>query len=361
MKSKRFFVALAVALLLAVASGTAWANDQIISTVTIPTGEPAPVIQDNGAVSGNIRLNYTVFDTQWPCGQFAQFNLDLVAQLGTGRGGSYPADLNLAVSGSGTPVQLSPDPSYFAVTGTTWTGSSLVSVYIDCSKVSSSPTDGSTIDGQLNESVTLPGSSASAHINSITTVQVHIKLVFPTSCLKLYSFETNQDTGVLLNSVDVNASGNPQRVRSTSPGQISVDALVANTCVSPMSFDLRIGLDPNWNTNPSGNPGNATFTYTTEGEFDPSTYNLAAFGTGTAQGQSLCLSNVTLPAGDSFLTRVHSAITSGILASGLPGDSTFDFSATLFAPNTTCSGTPLDSSIVGPSNPANSYLAFTVR
>jgi len=361
MKSKQTYLVLGLVLLLAAVSGTALANDQIISTV-IPAGEPTPIIEDNGAASGNIRLNYTVVGTQFPCGQFAQFDLGLAAQLGTGNG-VYPADLSLAASGKGTPVQLSPSPASFSVGGVGWSGSSLVTIYIDCSKLSGSPEDGDVIDGQMNVSATMPSGHGSAHLDTITTVQVHIKLVFPDpeACLKLYSFESGQDDGVLLSAITVNAKKSSGEVKSTQPGQVSVDALVANTCTSSMSFDLLVGLDPLWQTNPSGNPGNATFVYTTAGEFDVATFDLAAFGTGTPRGQLLCLPNVILEEGDSFLARIHSAIISGIFKSDLPIGGEFAFSATLYTAGTGCTAGPLGASIVSPDNPAISALPFTIK
>ena len=355
MKGKARLTGLALALLLALVSTTAWGNDKIISTVT-PVSGPTPIIEVNGVAQGNIRLNYTVQGTTFPCGPFAEFDLGLEDQRGTGQGGTYPAELKLSVSGNGTPVQLLPSPDEFSVGSVGWKGSSRVTVYINCSKVSTTPSDGDVLDGQMNEST-----PPQAHLDTITTVQVHITLAVPTAdCLKLYSFESYQDTGDLLSHVDVRApSGN---VRSTNPGQVSVDAMVVNTCQWDKSFDLLVSLDPDWQTNPSGNPGNATFTYTTAGEYDLSTYNFNTFdasGTETKQGQKLCLTNLTLPAGDSFLTRVHSAIKDGLSTSDLPIDGDFDFSATLYSANTTCTGDPLAG--VGPINPDTSHLTYTVK
>ena len=190
MKSKQIYVILGLVLMLATAGGTALANDNIKSNVTIPVGQPVPIIENNGTASGTIRLNYTFAGTEFQCGPFAQFNLDMIDELGTGQGGSYPADLNLAVSGLGTPVQLSPSPNYFSVNGVGWGGSSLVTVNIDCGNLDDDPTDGDVIDGQMNVRATVPSGHGSAHLDTITTIQVHIKLIFPTACLKLYSFES---------------------------------------------------------------------------------------------------------------------------------------------------------------------------
>jgi hypothetical protein len=353
-RSRTFAVVVMLLGLMFGATSAARANDKIVSTVT-PISGPVPIIKNNGVPSGTIQLMYTFTGTEFPCGQFATFNLGMVDQAGTsGVSPSYPVGLDLTQSGSGTAVQFSPAPSpnEFSVTAPGWPGNSTVSVSIDCSKLDT-PYDGEGIDGNLNEQTIPQG----AHLDTISTIQVHITLVYPTQCLKLYSFETEQDSSALLTSVALQV--NRGSVKSMSPGQASVDALVVNTCPSPETFDILVGLDPDWETNPHSNPGNATFTYFTTGEVDPSTFNLTTFGTGTPQGEALCLTNVTLPGNESFLTTVHSDIISGLSTSLLPSGNDFDFSATLYQAGSGCAGTPLGSGTVGPSNPATSTVSYT--
>lgn len=319
-----------LAAILAFSSIHALAADQITTTVTAP----GAVIVNNDATNGQVQLTYTVAGTQF-CSStgtqvFKTFNVGLAASAGSGNPVStYPASLTLGQSGAG-PVQLSASPSTFSVTSASWSDNATVTVSIDCSKVGT-PSDGQLIEGILDES-----NLGNNHVGNASGIHVAIKLAYPTACLKAYSFETNQDTGILLNSIMVTANKSGS-VKATNPGEISVDALVQNTCSASQSFDLAVGLDSDWHTNPSDNPGNATFTYNTTGEIDPSTFNLAAFGAGTAQGQQVCLSNVSLAGGDTFLTTVHSQIKSGLTALGLP--SSFGFSATVYPANSGCSGT----------------------
>jgi hypothetical protein len=341
----------------ALASTLAFANDKLTSSVTIPTGQPTPVIVNNGVPNGTIQLWYTYIGTSFPCGTFATFTLNLQDAVGSGAAPSYPVTLNLAQSGSGTPVQLSASPSAFSVSDATWNGSSTVAVSIDCTKLGA-PADGQDIVGNLNESTTPSGS----HLDTISTIQVHIKLAFPSAsaCLKLYSFVTEQDTGTLLNTVSVVKKKSNGTVTSTNPGTISADGMVVNTCPDPETFDLGIGLDKNWQTIPSNNPGNATFTYTETGEVDPANFSLAAFGSGTPQGETPCLGNVTLASGDSFLATVHSQIISGNSASNLP--TAFSFSASLSTANTSCSsGSYLPTTLVSPGNPVTDSLPYTIN
>ncbi len=354
-------------LMLAVVGTTALANDKITSDVDIPAGQPVPTIVENGKSFGTIQLFYTVTGITFPCGEFAQFNLALAKQ-GTATASAY---LKLQPIGQGTAVQLEPSPDSYTVSGSDWTQTSLVTVNINCSDIPSNPPDGYEIVGNMKEGATASETdNRSAHIDTITNIQVHIKLAHPTSCLKLYSFETEQieggtqETNILLNSLNVVVANG--EIKSINPGQVSVDAMVVNICNVPETFDLAVGLDPLFLTNPSGNPGQATFTYRTAGEYDLTTFSLSAFGQGTPQGQTLCLGSITLGGGESFLATVHTGLNKifkNTSVQNLPSDGSFDFSATLFKEGTGCSAPTavlLDAGMVTPSNPALSTLTFTL-
>ncbi len=354
MKLKKFVVVFGSILLLTLASGLARANDNIVSTVTIPAGQPTPIIINNGVPSGTIQLWYTVVGTNYPCGAFAQFNLNLADLAGkSGQSPTYPVGLNLVQSGAGTPVQFSPDPSGFSVSGTSWTDNSTVAVSINCANI---PEGAQDIVGNLNEQTVPSG----AHLDTISTIQVHIRLLNSTSaCLFVYSFETTQDTGLDLTSVVVNVKNSTGVVQSSNPGEISVDGLVANTCAASLSFDLAIGLDSNWESNSTGNP---VQTYTTAGELDPANFspitNLISTG-GSPAGTQLCLQNVTLANGNSFLATVRSDIKTTILASSLPTDGDFDFLATLYQAGSACGTAYPTPSITN--SPGTSTLSFTTK
>jgi hypothetical protein len=350
--AKKLIVAMA-ALCLATAANSAFADDQITTTVTAPfTGSSAPLIINNAATNGTIQVIYTYTGSSLPCGAgttFATFSLSLFDSAGTtGKSPTYPASLSFqdAQNGNGGPVQLSANPAGFSVSGSGLIGSPTVTVSLpDCSKIDPAY-DGEEVNGMLNEA------TGTAHLQTISGVLVKIKLSIPsnTSCLQTYSFETDND-GNPLPSITVNAN-KFNSVKSTQPGEISVDTLIANNCNVPRTFDLKVNLDPGWSTNPVNNPGNAVFTFAVTGEIDPTTFNLAAFGTGTPQGQSLCLSNVSLAAGQSFLDVVHSQIDSGIPIGSLTPNA-FGFNTTLYPAQSGCSGTATAS--------ANSTLPYTVK
>lgn len=355
MKYRAPLCSLLLILMVVLITGSAWANDQIVSTVT-PLTNPytnAPIIQVNGVSQGNIRLVYTLIGTQFPCGPqnpFATFNLNMVDQQGNGPiRGSYPATLTVADSGGGTPIQLSPAPNTFTVNGIGWNDNSTVSVNIDCASLPA-PVDGQIIDGQMNQST-----NNNSHLNTISTIQVHIMLVFPTACLKLYSFESDQNTFDQLTSVKV--IPRTTVTKGTDPSAVSVDAMVVNTCSTPEAFDIGINLGQYW-TNIGATSNAATYTYTSDGEFDPADYGLASWGTGTLQGQTLCIKNFTVQPGNSFLTRVYSQIIAGTWLVNLPTGS-FPFSAALYTPSSNCAGSLLPNTLVTPNNPATSALTWS--
>lgn len=343
-------------LMFAVLSTSALANDQIISTVTNSASGPSAIIVNNGVPSGTIQLWYTYVGSAYPCGQFATFNLALQDNLGTrGQAPTYPVELDLAQSGNGTPVQFSPPPDAAAFSVTAGSlNTSVVTVSINCANLpAGAPYDGEDIVGNLSESTNPPGS----HLDTISTIQVHIKLSIPAAnaCLKLYSFETDE-TGNLLGSVGVTEhSGN---VKSTQPGTISVDALAVNTCPEPQSFDIDVLLDSHWGTQPSNGHGISTFAYNLSGEVDPATYDFTSLTGGTSQVENLCIPSVTLASGDSYLVTVHSAANTPFAP---PASGIFSYGATLSTAGSSCSSSAhLPLSLVSPTNPATSSLGFTV-
>lgn len=349
----RALAAIPFVLMFALVSTSALANDQLVSSVTNSTVGPQAVIVNNGVPSGTIQLWYTYVGTNYPCGQFATFNLALQDNVGTrGTAPTYPVQLNLAQSGNGTPVQFMPppDPASFAVTAGSL-NNSLVSVYIDCTKLPA-PYDGEEIVGNLNESTVPSG----AHLDTVSTVQVHVILSIPaaSACLKLYSFETDE-TGNLLGSLGVTEHSGA--IKSTQPGTISVDGLAVNTCPDSQSFDMDVVLDPNWDTQPSNGHGISTFAYNLSGEVNPSTYDFSTLAGGASQVENLCIQNVILASGDSYLVTVHSAANTPFAP---PSSGSFYFGASLSTPGSGCSSAYLPLSLVSPSNPASSVLGFTV-
>ena len=344
---RAFVGSLVAGLLLAAVSGPAWAkNYDQVKPVVVPYGQPVPIVKENGVTPGTVQLLYTVTALTFPVGEFAQFTLDLSILAGTPGDTKYPDTLTLSQTGSQNLV-LTPTQLEFTVPGAVWTGGTLVTVAIPA-EVAADPTlneDGADLVGNLQ----ITAGPANNHLGTPSTVQVHLRLVHPTACLKVYNFLTAQDDSTPLATAGLNVKNG--LVKATNPGQFSDDVLVVNICTVAQSFDLKVSLAPTFETNPANNPGNAVFTYVTAGEVDPTTFSLASFGTGTPQGQQLCLGHVTVQPDETFLATVHTAIQKGIAA-----PTSASFSATLYGAGSGCSGA-LDP--MADPNPASTTLSLT--
>ena len=349
-------VALTVAaLLFTLGAGTAWAKDSV--KVTVSNASASPVIVNNGQAVGTIQLFYTVTAASFPLGAFATFDVNWLTVLGTPRATNYGSgvEFDLLQDQQGGYVDLSPSPGSFLLTAAGQSGVSTVTVYISTDKDGNPPpsADGTEIVGNLK----LDAGSA---VGTVSNIQVHIRLVHPVSqCLRAYDFVTDQDFVVgILSTTSLNVPKNgahKDQVVSSNPGQFSDNVLIVNTCPIDQSFDLGIGLDPGFS--PQG--ANAVFTYTATGEFDTSSFNVILLGAGTPRGQVLCLQNVTVAAGSSFLATVHSKVADNLPKASLPADGNFDFAATLFQNvNSACTGAPHP--LASP-NPATFTLPFTIN
>jgi hypothetical protein len=335
---------------------TARASDTVTASVT-PNAPPAPVVTSaggGGVTPGTIILDYVVIDTAFTTGLFATFDVNLAVVVGSGKAPLYPVPLSFADIGSPHVTMVaSPDP--MSIAGTGWTGTSTVSIYIPASVGADSAlnADGAQLVGQLQ--LETPSGSK---IDTPTTIKVRIKLVHPTACVRFFNFITDADLITTYTSIQVNVHPQNQRVQGTNPGRLSDNLLVVNTCSSPETFDLKVILDTLFTTAPSGNPGNAVFTYSTSGAIEPNTFVFSSFGTGTPRGQALCLQNLTIAPGTTLLTAVKMDLNPpvGMVASQLP--TAFGFSGELYGAGSTCS-LPL-ASAASP-NPVQLSLGYTLK
>ncbi len=303
---------------------------------------------------GTIHLDYTVVGTSFPAGAFAAFQLNLSDVFTSGRTPSYPTLLSVSQNGADK-VVLTPANSPVSVSGIGWASSMLVTVSIspDVANDPDLDDDGDVIVGKLQLQ------ADDQHLKTTTDVLVKIRLVHPTACLKVYDFITDASLANTLTTTEVNVNSRG-KVTSTNPyGSLSQNVMVVNTCAVSESFDLRVTLDSWFSTHPANNPGNAVFTFSTDGEVDPSTFNLGAFGLGTGQGQNLCLQNVSVPGGSTYLATVHMSLNNGLPATDLPVSGIFSgFGAALTEAGASCAGALVTG--VTP-NPISAPLPFSIK
>lgn len=350
--------AVMTALLLGVTTAAA-AKDAVEVSVT-PVGTPTPIVTVSGHgwtpgtfATGNITLDYVVVGYEFPSGMFAGFNMDLrVGTTSGGRSPLYPTDLSFRDIGS-PDVNMIALPNPMTVTGTGWTGSTAVSIYISPS-VANEPTlteDGAEIVGSLQ--LETPSGS---HLDTPTTIKVRIRLVHPTSCLRMFSFISDADLAVKYTSVELKFHAR-NGLQNMTPGVLSYNVLVVNTCATTETGDLKIALDSLFTTQPNSNPGNAVFTYSANGAVEPASFSAASFGTGTPRGQQMCLASVSIPSNTTLLTTVKmTQAADGKQASELPAS--FTFGGTLYTAASSCSGAlhPM-----ADSNPVTSSLTWVAK
>jgi hypothetical protein len=362
MTNNKTFCAMTVLVLsFALTPPTVWAaRDSLEAKVSDIT--PAHVALTAGGVdlapdtyspSQNIKLSYVLEAFNFPAGitEFGTFNLGLRIVDNSGSNPTNPQNTTVysrrvsvfQQGGGDSQLLLVPSPHYFDRGGPGDFGPSAVTISTDCT--GGCPTDdGSQLVRSLMFEDTGDGVGLANSINGMQ-VQVEITLVHPTQCRQLYNFLTDQDLTTSVESTDVvvvKNGRNAGKVNATTPfGQFSSNVLVTSTCEAPEYFDLKINLDPSFDTNPNGNPGNAVFTHVAGTAVDPETFNINDFYLYSAEGQSLCLSNVTVAAGASLLATVHMGIRRGEHMDDLTA-SPFVFSAQIFESESGCEGDALD-------------------
>ncbi|HEX7230930.1 MAG TPA: hypothetical protein VF452_11095 [Candidatus Binatia bacterium] len=227
-------------------AASAWAKDAVVSAVSTPLSPPNPIIIQNGTqysqgtyAIGTIQLFYTVPAYQFPAGNFGYFTLDLSIQGGKATPPTnYPVNLTLKQTGSAN-LDLDPVTENFNVDSVNWHGSTRVNINIPAA-VASNPSfqvDGAELVGNL-QMVTPSGS----HLDTVTTIQIHLILTHPTDCLKAYSFITNNDNTAQVNPIQVSKQSNNHKV-SSNPQNPHYILVITNTCSVAQCMDTRFGLN----------------------------------------------------------------------------------------------------------------------
>ena len=292
----------------------AWAKDAVKAAVTVGTPSNAitmyngtPYSQGTYAI-GTIQLFYPVVAYQFTAGDFGYFDLQLAIQAGPANPPTnYSVSLNLQQTGS-TNLQLVPDPSNFSVTNSSWSNSSRVHINIPAA-VANDPdfqVDGAELVGNLQ--IVTPGGS---HLDTVTTVQVHLILAHPTSCLKSYALITNNDISAQVDHITVSKGSGSGKV-SSNPQEPHYILVVTNTCSVAQCMDIQFALNSDFELKGA----QAVKTFSSGSEIDTFTEVSSFFGgapTATPKGQATCLTapasltcgsgGIPITAGASFLVK----------------------------------------------------------
>ena len=343
MKSLRSTVLMTL-ILIAATAVTGFAGDNVQVSVQAISPEASIKINGNDVTQGNLQLWYTVNAYSFPTGVFGTFNINMKALHLNGTANAlYPATMTLKQNGFPN-VILTPASGTFNVGYQGWEGSTVVTISIP-SGVSNA--DGTELVGNLNFSI--PGGNK---IGTPTSVQVHMRLVHPTYCIKVYNFMADAGADNIFDDtfqVDVKVKNG--LVNSVSPGVVSYNMLVANVCGQDRTVDIGAALNSSWEV--SGAQG--VKLYSAAGEIDLSGYDVGLFASGQNHGTNTCFGNATILSGQTVLLNVKTKIMDGLSAVSV-ATSPFTFSGSVREAGTSCAGNldPLASP-----NPVSAGLGFT--
>ncbi|HWR51237.1 MAG TPA: hypothetical protein VN428_09030 [Bryobacteraceae bacterium] len=336
---------------------SALGKDAIQASVT-PLNTPVPLVTANGNpysagtyAVGTIQLWYTVNAYQFPAGPFASFELNMIdANYSAKPPAAYPVDLKIGQLGSSN-LLVTPTASSFTITAPGWEGTSRVSVEIPQSTVTNPALNADGTD--LVANIQLVTDPNGAGVDTVTNVQVHIILVHPTSCMRVFNFFTDPELEHLIETVQVNVTGKAENV-GLIPGQLSDNVLVVNGCADSVALDLAVTLDPLFEPGSNGNP---VKTLSAAGSVAPMTFLEVVFGAETPRGTNLCISNLQVAAGTTLLAAVQTGMLKDATSGSLPTGNAFEFSAKLTEPDASCGGGEALSIAVP--NPVSVSLPFT--
>jgi hypothetical protein len=344
----------------------ALAGDDVAVAVTIPAGEPTPIVTANGNpyangsyAVGTLRLEYTYVGTTFPAGLFATFELGMSTAPKSGPAPSYPVDLWLEQTGSAALV-LTPDTSTFVVPGSGWSDSTLVTVEIPA-WVGSDPTlneDGDTIVANLQPK-TGPGSK----LGTPSSIQVKIRLVHPSACVRHYTFLSDRELSAEVTSMAISFfpsdhNSKPNQVQNVSPTKnVNQNVLLVNTCDTDETVDLDIDPDDRFEIPQPDNQNNSAkrvFIYSTSGELVPGAIDLGTLIEVDSLEPTLQLTDLVIGAGETVLVTVYLQLDGALTALNV-GASPFSFASTAYEPGGTWT------TLHGPTspNPATKDVPFT--
>ena len=328
--------------LVATMAANGWAGDNIQVSVQDLTPAASIKLNGNDAIQGTLQLWYTVNAYSFPTGSFGTFRIDMKDVHLSGLTNSvYPAQMTLKQNG-GDFLVLTPAKTTFDVSGQGWQESTVVTMSISSG---ASNADGAELVGNLNFSI-----NGKNKVGTPSSVQVHILLVHPTNCIKVYNFMADAGaTTVYGDAFLLDVKLKDGEVNSASPGTVSYNVVASNICSQNMTVDLGAQLDPAWDVVGA----QAVKLYSAAGDIDLAGWDITLFSNSQNNGTSLCFQNATVSAGKTVLLNIKTTMEDGVLATAL--GSSFTFSGSLRQAGTSCTGNlePLASP-----NPVSTDLGF---
>jgi len=321
-----------------------WAGDNI--SVSLQEISPAPAIKmnDKDVTQGALQFWYTVTAFKFTPGLFGTFRIDMKdVHLNGPLNASYPAPLALNQNNPHNLI-LTPVPAAFSVSGQGWTDHTIVTIEIPSGVPN---TDGTDLVGDLK--LNIPGANK---VVTPANVQVHIRLVHPTYCLKVYNFMADAGAETLYDDtfrLDVRVKDD--EASSTSPGTSSYNILVANVCGERKAVDIGAVLDPSWTV--VGAQG--VKLYSATGDITLTGYDNNLFGEPLINGTDVCFQNAAILTGQTVLLNIKVTLGSKLAESAI-GVSPFTFGGGLRQAATDCKASlePLANP-----NPVSANLGFT--
>ena len=366
MSFKKLVVIFSSIFLLALA-GTTFAKDSVVASIPLGGAPGAIGIDASGNplspgtyAVGTLKLHYSDVASTWTAGFFTNFTLHIAVQTGKPKPPTvYPANLQFWQAGSGLGLTVTActnlvDASFSNSTLTLNDSSAQADCTVQVSIPPQDPSmnfDGAELVGNLQMS-TDPGT----HLDTVTTIQVHIMLVIPNACLKLYNVITDNGVTYVVDTYQIGAKSNPSgqagNVQTKSPNNPSDLVYIVNTCAESYPVDIGVNLQSHFAPSPS--TGNNLFFFSSS-VFDQNPDDfLTSWGnnefsqaaTPTQGASSLCLVNKTVAANTTYLVKEGIDLTDSnvITLPNYPGSTLVDFDGTfssftsgVFNANSNCS------------------------
>src|SRR5262245_45839557 len=118
------------AMVLAIATSTAWAGDHVQITVSGASPIPTQKLNGNDALQGTIQLWNTVNSFTFPVCNFGSLSINMHdVHLSGNNNAVYPAPLTIQQNGS-EDLTLTPDQTSFSISSLGWSASTIVHISI---------------------------------------------------------------------------------------------------------------------------------------------------------------------------------------------------------------------------------------